>query len=178
MLLVLFSSMAAYSQSRHTLTNDDFVPWTTGGFYGSFDYSWSSAGDLEFSVNKINAMLLPNHHWGIGAAFSSVNQNKLNHCGINELYYGGPQVEYLMGSHRLISPSFFMCTGLAYCSDCTKRERILTFAEPGARLWLNIASFMRISINASFRFFQQKQNLSMDEVNGFSYGFSIAYGKF
>lgn len=177
-LLLILSSMALIAQSRQTITNDDLVLWSKRGFYGAFDYTWSSAGKTEFSVNKINAMYMPNHNLGLGFGFATVTRNKLTHCGISDLYFGGPQVEYFPGSHKLLFPSFYVLGGIAYCRDCINKDRVLSFIEPGAKLWLNLASFMRVSVNMNYRYFENDASLKMKEVNGFSFGFSVAYGKF
>ncbi|MDX9882470.1 MAG: hypothetical protein RBS73_10410 [Prolixibacteraceae bacterium] len=177
-LLILFCSAGAFPQNVKTLTNDDFFSWQGNGFYVSVDYNWMTSGEEKYSVTGVKAIFLKDHRYGLGLGFSSADRVSLTGREITSLNYVGPELACFIAPKKLVFPSLHLFPGLAYCRNCHNNDLLQWFVEPGLKLHLNVASFMRFSLNANYRYFQDKPGFSLQALNGLNFGFSVAYGKF
>ncbi|HBL75255.1 MAG: hypothetical protein A2W90_22185 [Bacteroidetes bacterium GWF2_42_66] len=177
-LLILMSSAGAFTQNTKTLTNDDLFLWQGNGVYGAVDYNWCNADGVTSVVNGAKVLFMKDHRYGVGFGFSSVNRNTLNNHGITSLHFGGPELEYTIAPHNLIFPSVHLFSGMAYFSNYVGNDLLSWFVEPGVKIYLNVASFMRFSVNANYRNFRHKPDFNTQVMNGPNFGFSVAYGRF
>ncbi len=190
-LLLLFSSPVLFAQEETLLGNGEI---SNGGF---------GAPVVKFtSINKHFGVLVGgqggwiiNHTFVIGGGgYGLVNNVRTDKMMLGEQQllnfgYGGAELHYINGSDKLVHYSFSILIGAGgigyrhpfnWEGDWDTNARSFFVLEPTARVMLNVTSFFRIGIGASYRLVSgiNLDNFKDSEISGPSAELVLKFGKF
>lgn len=173
---VLGINISVFGQEHISLTNDDLIPWSEKG--------------ISFALNFDRINLLNTPVWLYGGQLSFIHKHWLStgfyyYASPSAIYLkdrfveikkGGLNVQLLHKSGKLFFLSAGTSIGIGEISEQISKDHTFLFAEPECRLWLNVTSFMRLSLLVAYRL-TKSQYLDID-LTGNTLGISIVYGKF
>jgi len=184
--LVVSASMNAQQQS---LIGDDFS--TTA--YGGPVFKVGSFNGKTGLLSGGRGALIINHKFAIGGGgYGMITDLKLDKVSYNEkpiymdLDYGGFEMEYINNSDKVVHWAIHTLLGrgtvklIEHNPTVTIETDKIYFAEPGLDLDINICSWFRIGLGASYRFSMglDIQEISSKYLNGFSGQMVFKFGSF
>ena len=176
LLLALGMFFPVAGQEPVSLTNDGLVSRTDKGFYLSVDFRQTALGGEPVRMNGGTLAFLHKQWFSAGGVFYATPYSFSYENRFYDFSYGGLCVQALLNPQKLIFLSAGVSGGIGYLHEVAVKDKVGPYLELESRLWMNITSFMRVSLLAAYR-------LSDNQVSGFessgeSFGFSVAYGKF
>jgi hypothetical protein len=196
MIAVALIAIPAAAQQQ-TLFEGDF---TSGGFGGPVAKATQINGTWGVMAGGAGAWYV-NHSFALGLAGyglttnveSSLNVDSLRYL---DLGYGGATLEYVLNSDDLVHFSVNTLIGAGavnyrrypqelfedhFDRDENKRTGDAFFVvEPGANVELNVASWMRVNVGASYRIVNgiELDGLSNSDISGPSANLMLKFGSF
>jgi hypothetical protein len=167
----------------------------THGFYGGPVIKFSQVNDnFAVFVGGRGGWII-NHTFVIGAAgYGLANSIKGNEIIFGEkrrmhFGYGGVELGYINNSDELVHFSVYTLIGAGsvmsqidddFFPDYNDESNAFFVLEPSANVVLNLTSFMRASVGASYRYVNTNEvdGLTASDLSGPSVGLTLKFGKF
>ncbi|HPD65088.1 MAG TPA: hypothetical protein P5050_05965 [Bacteroidia bacterium] len=197
--IILLNATAAFSQ------NDDEIKTLFGnelkfGGYGSFDMKFTSISNHASLLLGGKGGCILNHQlvlggggWGLSTPVRLVLSDGLGHDSTGRLNfgYGGVLFEYMLFPTKAINLSIPLLIGSGsaklyyrdynlFFDNALIESSTFFVLEPGIDIQLNLLSFMRFSLGASYRLISGTflENLDDRDMSGLSINASFKFGYF
>jgi hypothetical protein len=194
LLLLVFAASTAFSQQKTLISNENL---TLGGYFSPVVKFSSIHDDLGVFVGGRGGLIINRSvaigfgGYGLASYVEAINRGPLGERYM-EMGYGGLDIEYIFDPNELVHFSvstliggggvFFndRSWGSDYWDDHDHDVNGFFIVEPAFNLDINVTSFMKTSIGASYRIVSGlKSDVSTNnDLTGASAMLSFRFGKF
>jgi hypothetical protein len=162
-------------QELVSLTRDDLIPWTDRGIFMSVDLTNTVFAGESVKMNGVQLAYLYKHWLAAGLSYYSLPSSFSYNNHFYDVTCGGPVIHLMLRPKHLFFVSVGTSGGIGYLNEKSKGHAFF-YVNPEIRIWVNVASFMRLSLNTAYRF--ANSPVTDIDTSGRTLGFSVIYGKF
>lgn len=188
-LLCTFLTIPLFAQEQETLLEGGIE---SGGF-GSVGAKITLLNDRACVITGAWGAWLINHHLALGGGFYNLTSAHTLRDSISmDMEYSGFTAEYIFMPESIVHYSAQLTLGGGSLDFSKVRvgssgnndivDDVFFVVEPGVNVEVNVISFMRFQVGASYRFVSGIDNNNFDvtnaDISGPSLNFMVKFGKF